>query len=105
MNAKFLEPKDLTLTCKGMSSVNWDCDDSSFEFVFGDKVCRVHSFLAEFLSPKVASTRKGDPFYSFYTFKDSEVFNLLESLISSVRSGTPVRVEKANFAALLRLSQ
>ena len=105
VNAKALEPSELTLTCKGLSSVNWDSSDSEFEFVFTDKVCRVHSVLAEFLSPKVACLRKCDPLFSSYTFKDSEMFNVLERLVSSVRSGKSFRVEKSNFSALLRLSQ
>ena len=85
--------------------MNWDCSDSDFEFVFGNKVCRVHSVLAEFLSPKVARIRKCDPLCSFYTFKSSEIFSAFERLVSSLRSGEAVRVEKSNFAALLRLSQ
>ena len=94
------------LTCKGMSSVNWDCSDSEFEFVFGeDRVCRVHSVMAEFLSPKVARLRKCDPLSGFYTIKDSELFDVFESLVLSLRSGDALQVEESNFAGLLRLSQ
>ena len=89
-----------------MSSVNWESSDSDFEFVFGeDKVCRVHSVLAEFLSPKVAGIRKCDPLYSFCKVNDSALFNVFESLVSSLRSGKTLRVEQSNFPALLRLSQ
>ena len=105
LTARNLEPTELTLTCKGMSSVNWECSDSEFEFVFEDRVCRVHSVLAEFLSAKVARVRKSDPLLSFYTFKDSGLFNAFESLVSSLRLGEPIRVEKSNFAAFLCLSQ
>lgn len=53
VSAKALEPKELTLTCKGMRSLNLDGDTSDFEFVVGeDRVCRVHSVLVEFLSPE-----------------------------------------------------
>ena len=57
LESKCSEGKDLKLSCAGLSSVNWDRGDDEFEFVFGDnKVCRVHSVLAEFLSPKVLSS-------------------------------------------------
>ena len=106
LSAKALNPNELTLTCKGMSFVNWNNSDSDFEFVFGeDKVCCIHSVLAELLSPKVAMVRKGDPHCTFYAFKDSELFNVLESLVSSLRSGAALRVEKSNGIALLRLAQ
>ena len=106
LRAKPMEPRELTLTCKGMSFVNWDCSDADFEFVVGDdKVCRVHSVLAEFLSPKVARIRKCDPLCYVYTFKDSELFDVFDSLVLSLRSGESFRVEKSNFVELLRLSQ
>ena len=101
-----LGANELTLTCKGMSVVNWDCSDPDFEFIFGeDRVCHIHSVLAEFLSPKVARLRRCDPLCSFYAFKDSEMFNVLEHLVAILRSGDTVRVEQSNFLALLRLAQ
>ena len=106
MSAKALTSNGLSLTCNGMGSVNFDCSESEFEFVFGkDKVCRVHSILAEFLSPKIARMRRCDISYDVYTFKDSEMFGVFESLVSSLRVGEAIRVEKSNFPALLRLSE
>lgn len=106
VSEKALEPNELILTSKGLSCVNWDCGDADFEFVVGDdKRCRVHSVLAEFLSPKVAGLRKCDPFYCVYMLKNSELFGALESLCSSLRSGQTFKVEQSNFVALLRLSQ
>ena len=99
------EPKEVTLTWKGVSSVNWECSDSEFEFVFGkDRVCRVHVILAEFLSPRVARLRRCDISFDVYRFEDSEVFDVFESLVSSLVSGEAVRVEKSNFPVFLRLS-
>ena len=101
-----MQPRELMLTCKGMSSVNWNSSDSDFEFVFGeDRVYSVHSVMAEFLSPKVAHIRKGDPFCNFYTLKDSEMFNAFESLVFSLRSGEPLRIEQSQLVSILRLSQ
>ena len=97
--------KKLNLTCRGISSVNWEISDPDFEFIFRKKVCRVHSVLAEFLSPKIARNRKCDPLCSFYTFKDSKMFSIFESLLSNLRSGHPIRVKKSNFLHLVRLSQ
>ena len=105
LSERAFEPRGLTLTCKGMSSVNWECSDADFEFVFGSKVYRLHSVLAEFLSPKVAGVRKCDPLCSFYTFKDSELFSAFQSLVVSMRSGEDLRVEQSNFPVLLRLAQ
>ena len=106
VSEKALEPNELILTSKGLSCVNWGCGDADFEFVVGDdKRCRVHSVLAEFLSPKVAGLRKCDPFYCVYMLKNSELFGTLESLCSSLRSGQTFKVEQSNFVALLRLSQ
>ena len=106
VTANAFEPAELTLDRKGMNCVNWECDDAEFEFVGGDdKVCRVHSILAEFLSPKVARLRRCDISFAVYTFKNSELFNAFESLVSSLRSGAALRVEKSNFAVLFRLSQ
>ena len=101
-----IRPGKLSLTHNGMHSVNWNFSDSNFEFIFGrDKVCRVHSFLAEFLSPKVARLRRCDISFDAYTFSDSSMFDVFESIHSSLRSSGVVQVETSNFAALFRLSQ
>ena len=64
---KVLKPTDLTLTCKGLGSVNWDRGEDDFEFVSGDdKVCHVRSTLAEFLSPQVARIRNNDSLLRIY---------------------------------------
>ena len=99
LSAVALELDALPLTCKGLGFVNWDCNDYELEFVFGaDKVCRVPSLLAEFLSPKIAYLRRCDVTFEVYTFKDCEMFNLFESLLSSLRSGAAFHVEKSNFS-------
>ena len=98
------KPTSVSLTCKGMMHVNWDLNDSEFEFVFGNKVCCIPYVLSEYLSPKVARIRRCDPLCYSYTFQDSEVFDALESLVSNLRSGQALRVEKSNFPALLRLA-
>ena len=105
LDAKALEPNDLSLTCAGMGYVNWDWSDSFVEFVFDNKACRVSSVLAEFLSPKVARLRRCDISFDVYRFKESEMFNVFESLVSSLHSGDALRVEKSNFPVLVRLSQ
>ena len=106
VSEKALEPNELALTSKGMSSVNFDSSNSDFEFVFGeDRVCRVDSVLAEFLSPKVARLRRCDISFHVYRFKYAEVFDVFESLVSSLRHGDAIRVEQSNFLALLCLSQ
>ena len=106
LSAKVLEPQELTLTCKGMGSVNLDCSDSDFEFVLGDdRVSRLPYDLAEFVYPKVARLRRCDISFDVYRFKESELFNAFESLVSSLLSGDALRVTKANFPALLCLSQ
>ena len=100
VRAKDIKPEDFTLTHKGISSVNWDYSNSDFEFIFGeDKVCRVWSVLAEFLSPKVARLRRCDISFCAYQFTDSEMFNVFDSLVASLRSGEAIRVEKSNFFA------
>ena len=102
-----VEPKEITLTCKGMSCVNWDCGED-FEFVFSeDKACHVDSVLAEFLSPKIARIRRCDIGFTVYTFKHacSEFFNVFQALVSCLVSGSALLIEKSNFAALFRLSQ
>ena len=102
---KVLKPTDLTLTCKGLGSVNWGRGEDDFEFVSGDdKVCHVRSTLVEFLSPQVARIRKNDPLCYEYTFKNSGLFDIFESVVSRLQSGQPLRVEKSNFPELLRLS-
>ena len=106
LSAKSIKQKSLTLTHKGICAVNWDYSDSDFEFVFGEnKVCRVWSVLAEFLSPKIARLRRCDISFDVYPLKDAEMFNAFESLVASLRTGEVLRVEKSNFVALVRLSQ
>ena len=61
--------------------------------------------MAELVSPKLASLRRCDISFEIYTFKDSKLFDVFESLVSCLRSGAAIRIEKSNFAALLRLSQ
>ena len=104
--AKGLQPNELILTCTGLSFLNWDLLEEDFEFVGGHSlVCRVPSFMAEFLSPKVARLRKCDPFCSVYTFKSSELFPVFESFVSSLRFGRCLSVEESNFFELVRISQ
>ena len=67
--------------------------------------CVALTILAEFLSPKVAYLRSCDIRFEVYAFQDSELFDVFESLVSSLRSTAALRVEKSNFAALLRLAQ
>ena len=106
LTTKALEPHKLTLTCQGLNCVNWDCGIDDFEFRFGDdKLCQLHSVLAEFLSPKVARLRRCDPFYNVYIFKHSELLMSFQHLLSSLRGGQPLQVELSNFPALVRLSQ
>ena len=97
-------PNELPLTCHGMISVNWDCSNSDVSFVFGEnKVCQVHSILAEFLSPKVARLRRCDISFDVYTFQDSQMFDVFESLVLSLRSGEALQVEKSNLFGLVHL--
>ena len=106
LGVKALEPNRLTLTHNGVGSVNWNAMSSDFEVVFGeDRVCCIDSVLVEFLSPKIARLRRCDISFDVYTFKDSEMFDVFESLVLSLRSGEALRVEKSNFPALVRLSQ
>ena len=99
---------ELVLTCKGMSSVNWNCkfSDSDFEFIFGeDRVCPVHYVLAEFLSPRVHMS--GNVILSA-VFAHSKSLNcsvFLKVFSRVYASGDAVQVQKSNFLALLRLSQ
>ena len=105
VSAKALEPKELVLTCQGLHCVNWVCGDADFEVCASDgKSCRVHSVLAEFLSPKVARLRKCDPLCCCYTFNSSDLLDAFESLVSNLRAGRPFRVDPSNFVCLLRLS-
>lgn len=101
------EPRQLNLTARGLCSVNWDRIDSDFSFVFSnERTCRVHSVLAEFLSPKIARIRQCDPFCSDYTFNDDPVlFSALESLVESLNVGKPLVVNESNYLALLQLSR
>ena len=105
-SAKGLEPGDLNLTCTCLRFVNWDSSDADFEFLAGaDKICRVHTVLAEFLSPKVASIRRCEPLCYSYKLNNFELFDVLESLVSSLRAGQALHVDNSNFVAFLRLSQ
>ena len=86
--------------------MNWDRCEEDFEFVFGDhEVCRVHSVLAEFLSPKIALMRKNDPFCSFYVFSSasSKYFSAFESLVACVRGGRAIEVNEDNYEAIFQI--
>ena len=101
-----LESKELTRSYNGLGHVNWSFNDD-FKFVAGDdKVCCVTCVLAEFLSPKVACLRRSDISFDVYKFNNnsSDVFNVFDGLVSSLRTGTAFRVDKSNFHALLELS-
>lgn len=108
LSEKDFDESEISLTCHGFDSVNWRNSDDSFEFVFGDdRVCCVHSVLAEFLGPKISRLRKSDACCGFYKFPNefSDVFDVFEFLVSSVQAGRSVRVDKGNFGALLRISK
>ena len=104
LSTSVFSPHDLNLTCQGLKVVNWDCTDDEFEFVFGNNVCRLHSVIAEFLSPKIARLRRNDPLTSSYAFQNPEFFDLVQRLVSSVRLGKTFHVQRSDFVALLRLS-
>lgn len=107
-NSEAFVPHDVTLTCKGVAFVNWDCTDDEFEFVFGaNRVCCVHSVLAEFLSPKIARMRRSDPCCSVYAFTPAcpYVLRSFERLISSLRQDGTLQVNRLNFADLFRISR
>lgn len=99
---------EIKLSCQGLSSANWKCSDDSFEVVFGDsKVSRVHSILAEFLSPKISRVRKCDPCVDSFTITSEcpeELSDAFEVIVSSLGAGRPIQVESSNFAKLLRLA-
>ena len=106
LSKNHLEPHDITLTCAGLSWVNWYCGDDSFAFVGRDnKVCQLPPALAEFLSPNIAHWRRCDPFCDVYTFKDPDLFGIFKRPVHSVRSGNAIQVRNSNFLALVRLSQ
>ena len=95
VSAKALEPNELSLSINSMSYVDLDYDDD-FQFVFGDrKVCHVPSVLAKLLSPKITRLRQCDASFDVYTFLDSDMFDIFESLVSNLRSVGSFRVEKS----------
>ena len=106
ISRKLFNQNELLLTCKGLSCVNWDHSDPDFEFLAGDdKVLRVHSVLAEFLSPKIARLRKSDPFCCVYTLTSFQMLELFEILVSNIRTGQPLRVKASIYGGLLQLSK
>ena len=108
LSEKDFDESEISLTCHGFDSVNWGNSNDSFEFIFGeDRVCCVHSVLAEFLGPKVSRLRKSDACCGFYKFPNefSELFDVFEFLVSSLQAGRSVHVDKGNFGALLRISK
>ena len=99
-------PVELDIAYTGFRTINWGQISADFEFKFGDgKFCRVQSFLAEALSPKIAKMRKTDAGADTYVFKDvsSGVYEAFESLVSQVRHGMPLKVEESIFAGLVRV--
>ena len=98
---------DVMLTCHGLGSVNLENIDDSFDFICADRICRVHSILAEFVGPRIARLRRADASYSSYKFPSdcSYLFDVLESLVSCLRAGHSIHVNHQNFNALLRLSK
>ena len=99
-------PVELDIAYTGFRTINWEQISADFEFTFGDrKVCRVQSFLAEALSPKIARMRKADASTDRYVFKDvsSGVYEAFESLVSQVRHGMPLQVEESRFEGLVRV--
>lgn len=108
VNLTGFRPRDVILTCGGFSSINWDCDADAFEFVFSDeKSFRVHSVLAQFLSPAVARHRRCDPSFTRYIFEKSsaDLADTFESLLSRMRAGQSLKVDSSNFGHLIRLAR
>ena len=97
---------EVTLNSRSMAFVNCDFAGDDFEFTFaGGKVCRVYAALAEFLSPKVAQARRSDISCNAYTFDSdcSDLFDVLERLVSILSSGQSLKVANSEFLPLLRL--
>ena len=78
-----------------------------FWFICDDRICRVHSILAEFVGPRIARLRRAGASYSSYKFPSdcSYLFDVLESLVSCLRADHSIHVDHQNFNALLRLSK
>lgn len=98
----------ITLSCTGLSLVNWDIEERNFEFIFGDSyACRVHKLLAEFLSPKVARMRKQDNDLSELTLTTAssmECYIAFEVLVSNICRGKAISVDKNNFENLVAIA-
>lgn len=98
---------EVTFKSKSMGYVNCDFASDDFEFAFtGGKVCRVHTAIAEFLSPKVSQARRSDISCNVYTFDSdcSDLFDVLESLVSTLSFGQSLQLKNSQFLPLLRLS-
>ena len=107
MNAHLglLGPKSLTMTWSGFASVNLDMSDPEFEFVFeNQRLFRVHSVLAEFLSPKVAQLRRSDVTFCRYIFNASDCYDVFETLVKALSRGTAFEVTESNLGSLFEIA-
>ena len=98
----------ISLSCAGLGAVNWDPEERVFEFVFDDEqVCKVHTVVAELLSPKVARLRKSDLQVRKYTFEKAtslDCYILLEAIASSIYRGRAIYVDDGNYGNLLAIA-
>ena len=102
-----LRPGKLCLTWSGFQFVNWSSTEADFAFVFRDGLAvRVQSILAEFLSPKISRIRRSDSCADRYVFKDgsTRVCKALAELVSCLRQGKPLDIDKSNFEELVQVS-
>ena len=99
--------ENLRFTHFGFGGMNWKLgDDSTFSFICSDNVCVVHPFFAEFLSPRIARIRRCDLCCESYTFQpsQSDLFTALTNIVSILRTGNTIHVDKSNFLNLFRLA-
>ena len=100
-------PRDITLSYSGLSVINWMTSDQLwFEFEIGEASLQVPTFLAEFLSPRVARTRKCDTCVMRQAVQTSSETALatFQQVLEAARNGLPIGVQKSNFTDLVHIA-
>ena len=100
-------PRDITLSYSGISAINWmTVDQLWFEFEFGEASLQVPTFLAEFLSPRVAMTRKCDTCVMRHAMEmcSETALGTFKQVTEAARNGLPIGVQKSNFRDLVQIA-
>jgi hypothetical protein len=99
-----MKPFKLSLTAQGLKTIFFGSPNAPFDFIVGDETHTIPSFVADFLSPKIAALRKAEPGLDYYELGTS-VPEKIFPLFLSLGRGEDIEVTQANLIYIALIAE